>query len=257
MTRCILYYQNIGTTILWTHTKDDTLILPHSVILMLRGTCRRWGDMCDLRILVKWHSLASNMITTEALSSGICWWQFMDWGSTPKANSGQVKYFEPPLWPRTLTFVTWKWCTIHRNFMSCICATHEAHPSNKHVTTERRHPESKVLGANMGPIWGRQDPGGPHVGLINLAIWADTKVWTNRVTLKICTPEVSSVMKVCYTFHEDQLFKHGMNRGTDIWSDNRQTDEGDCKAASCKKICLNYLCPFFNLPYNCVWFMIQ
>ena len=23
----------------------------------------------------------------------------------------------------------------------------------------------------MGPIWGRQDPGGPHVGPINLAIW--------------------------------------------------------------------------------------
>ena len=24
----------------------------------------------------------------------------------------------------------------------------------------------------MGPIWGRQDPGGPHVGPMNLAIWA-------------------------------------------------------------------------------------
>ena len=23
-------------------------------------------------------------------------------------------------------------------------------------------PDSKVHGANMGPIWGRQDPGGPH-----------------------------------------------------------------------------------------------
>ena len=25
-------------------------------------------------------------------------------------------------------------------------------------------PDSKVRGANMGPIRGRQDPGGPHVG---------------------------------------------------------------------------------------------
>ena len=25
-------------------------------------------------------------------------------------------------------------------------------------------PDSKVHGANMGPVWGRQDPGGPHVG---------------------------------------------------------------------------------------------
>ena len=27
---------------------------------------------------------------------------------------------------------------------------------------------SKVHGANMGPTWGRQDPGGLHVGLMNL-----------------------------------------------------------------------------------------
>ena len=32
-------------------------------------------------------------------------------------------------------------------------------------------PDSKVHGANMGPIWGRKDPGGPHVGPINFAIW--------------------------------------------------------------------------------------
>ena len=24
---------------------------------------------------------------------------------------------------------------------------------------------------NMGPIWGQQDPGGPHVGPMNFAIW--------------------------------------------------------------------------------------
>ena len=32
-------------------------------------------------------------------------------------------------------------------------------------------PDSKVHGDNMGPIWGRQDPGGPLVGLMNFAIW--------------------------------------------------------------------------------------
>ena len=32
-------------------------------------------------------------------------------------------------------------------------------------------PNSKVHGANMGPIWGRQDPGRPHVGPMNFAIW--------------------------------------------------------------------------------------
>ena len=34
-------------------------------------------------------------------------------------------------------------------------------------------PDSKVHGANMGPIWGLQDPGGPHVGSMNLAICVD------------------------------------------------------------------------------------
>ena len=33
-------------------------------------------------------------------------------------------------------------------------------------------PDSKVHGAHMGPTWGLQDPGGPHVGHVILAIWA-------------------------------------------------------------------------------------
>ena len=32
-------------------------------------------------------------------------------------------------------------------------------------------PDSKVHGANMRPIWGPQDPGGPHVGPMNISIW--------------------------------------------------------------------------------------
>ena len=33
-------------------------------------------------------------------------------------------------------------------------------------------PDSKVHGSSMGPIWGRQDPGGPNVGPMNFAIWS-------------------------------------------------------------------------------------
>ena len=36
------------------------------------------------------------------------------------------------------------------------------------------YPDSKVHGANMGPIWGRQDPGGHHVGPMDFAIWVVT-----------------------------------------------------------------------------------
>ena len=35
-------------------------------------------------------------------------------------------------------------------------------------------PDSKVHGANMGPIWGRQDPAGPPVGPMNFATWVIT-----------------------------------------------------------------------------------
>ena len=31
--------------------------------------------------------------------------------------------------------------------------------------------DSKVHEANMGPIWGQKDPGGPHVCPVNFAFW--------------------------------------------------------------------------------------
>ena len=44
-------------------------------------------------------------------------------------------------------------------------------------------PDSTVHGANMGPIWGRQDPGGPHVGPMNFGIWSG---WLPLVQLMAC-----------------------------------------------------------------------
>ena len=42
-------------------------------------------------------------------------------------------------------------------------------------------PHSKVRGDNMGPIWGRQDPGGPDVGPMNFAIWVFLQTWFNNL----------------------------------------------------------------------------
>ena len=44
------------------------------------------------------------------------------------------------------------------------------------ITSHKRHmplqiPDSKVHGANMGPVWGWQDPGAPNIGPMNFAIW--------------------------------------------------------------------------------------
>ena len=55
-------------------------------------------------------------------------------------------------------------------FLSYLCP----HPHIKD-TTNNPNPQSdnnnKINGANMGSIWGRQDPGGPHLGPMNFAIW--------------------------------------------------------------------------------------
>ena len=44
-----------------------------------------------------------------------------------------------------------------------------------------RVPDSKVDGANMGPIWGQHDPGGPHVGPMNFAIWGDVNKFVGQI----------------------------------------------------------------------------
>ena len=63
----------------------------------------------------------------------------------------------------------------------------------------------------MGPIWGRQDPGGPHAGPINFAIWAllDCLISTRRLpilnyfhtksALGILWPETARIIIACVT----------------------------------------------------------
>ena len=79
--------------------------------------------------------------------------------------------------------------------------------------------ESMVHGANMGSIWGRQDPGGPYVSLMNLAILeifvhtynypnrqiiadAETYFWTQRdqtlsTTVSFCAVLATCAMRLC------------------------------------------------------------
>ena len=39
------------------------------------------------------------------------------------------------------------------------------------ISSSRLTPIARLMGANIGSIWGRQDPGGSHVGPMNFAIW--------------------------------------------------------------------------------------
>ena len=53
----------------------------------------------------------------------------------------------------------------------------------------QRVTDSKVHGANMEPTWGRQEPGGPHIGHMNFAIWGglgcQAIAWTSADLLSI------------------------------------------------------------------------
>ena len=69
---------------------------------------------------------------------------------------------------------------------------------------------ARFMGANMGPIWGRQDPGGPHVGPMNFAIWDCMDGWVQD-----CSNSSALAMELlqscakpsiyCYTKHNTCL----------------------------------------------------
>ena len=69
-----------------------------------------------------------------------------------------------PRMPKIIPELGWN----HRCYLTGICTI---------LAWFRLVPDSKVRGANMGPIWGRQDPGGPHVGPMNFAIWDIMACW--------------------------------------------------------------------------------
>ena len=58
-----------------------------------------------------------------------------------------------------------KYGLLHLQNMAKVKRSHGVVPTLQYTQ------DSKVHGANIGPIWGQQDPGGPHVGPMNLAIW--------------------------------------------------------------------------------------
>ena len=65
----------------------------------------------------------------------------------------------------------------------------------------------KVRGANMGHVWGRQDPGGSHVGPINFAMWDMLHYMRTKTNLTLVYSLVSYsdwssiVTSVCFIMH--------------------------------------------------------
>ena len=65
-------------------------------------------------------------------------------------------------------------------------------------------PDSKVHGANKGPIWGRQDTGGPHVGPRNFAIW-DTLIIPECVRGPVTVSNKTSYRTISWSLASTRL----------------------------------------------------
>ena len=57
-----------------------------------------------------------------------------------------------------------------KKFLNLLIKLSLIHVCSHPTTDDSRYPDSKVHGANMGPIWVLSAPGGPHVGPMNLVI---------------------------------------------------------------------------------------
>ena len=64
-------------------------------------------------------------------------------------------------------------------------------------STLQYSPESKVHGSSMGPTWGRQDPGGLHMGRINLVIWEGIRPEFNLTSNLVICFNCLIVLKFC------------------------------------------------------------
>ena len=104
-------------------------------------------------------------------------------------------------------------------------------------------PDSKVHGANMGPIWGRKHPGGPHVEPMNLVIrvFPKTKLTFIKKNWKFihrsengqlgpqfenCNNSTWALYLVHWQTHESQIGKSlwrcttaGLEYSTELWTE--------------------------------------
>ena len=67
-----------------------------------------------------------------------------------------------------------------------------------HQRRYQSNPDSKVPGANVGPIWGRQDPGGPHVGPMNFAIWEPMTLFLQMCILLLLLFDIFMVLLIAH-----------------------------------------------------------
>ena len=77
-------------------------------------------------------------------------------------------------------------------------------------------PDSKVHRVNIGPIWGRQDPGGPQVGPMNFIIW-DVSLWHSDMRWNICPNRLIHIYLLMCEYHS-KYYDYGKINSEMNWS---------------------------------------
>ena len=71
-------------------------------------------------------------------------------------------------------------------------------------TYVKNYTDSKVHGAHVGPFWGRQDPGGRHVGLMNFAIWVAFNFHRKKKKKTSSVPRFTPIyVQICPDWYKD------------------------------------------------------
>ena len=124
--------------------------------------------------------------------SGLHWltWQVAHWGLNSMANILQTTF------PNTflLGIRAVGWFKFHYSILVQVMAWHrttslgkwrliftmpyDAIRSQQYNNSNKSQRGTALIARFMGPtsLWGRQDPGGPHIGLVSLAIWVGTSM---------------------------------------------------------------------------------
>ena len=98
------------------------------------------------------------------------------------------------------TALDWEWVYVpvvsysYKQWNAWYCES----PYGRHI------PDNKVHRDNMGPIWGRLDPGAPHVGPMNFAIWDTCNFHGNMIPKSGLIPASGTLNRFSLT----PLIKH-------------------------------------------------
>ena len=134
------------------HLKSFVLSVTHVQAL-------NWISLC-----CRYQQTQSQLVSREVVYASLLWNQSNNRLSSSSINS-YILFYQSDLW--------WSVASepVNHNLQTPATNGDASLRGHPYQSLPCASPDSKVHGDNTGPIWGRQDPGGPHVGPMNFVIW--------------------------------------------------------------------------------------